>query len=664
MAEYLSPGVYVEEVSFRSTKAIAGVGTTTTGFIGPTRYGPVDLENQLITSLDEYERTYGDGQPLDFEDSLANHTSIPNFMWHAARAFFAQGGTKLYVSRACVWPPPATGGDAGSGTPLVYAQRASAWLAPTSPGGGGPRVWARYPGDYGNMTVQIVVRVGQNVLRFDTKTQSWTVGSVEVGDVVMIRPASESANPPLGITADNFPAYLAQWDPQTKSWYFDVPSSPSARISLANLPPPSTSSPPTLEIRVLTLAVTVELQDPNQAPRTWSNLALDPSHQTSGTYDSFVAVFGTDPTNPDHPNPEYGRNYPIFFDQTGAGRQLDGLQLLQALFQANPSLPSALEDIKSTDALRSITLQLTGGQDGQRPDADHYEGHADPDSQVKTGLKQFEDIEDISIVAAPGSTYLIDGAYQLEGQAIMQELVVHCEQMRYRIAVLDSGNGESVNGVRQLRALFDSSYAALYFPWIRVLDPISNNPILLPPSGFVCGIYARNDVTRAVYKAPANEVVSLAQGFELKINKAQQDILNPEGINCFRFFEGRGFRLWGARTVSSDTEWNYVNLRRYFAYLERSIDIGTQWVVFEPNGDKLWGAVRRSIQEFLLNEWQAGALMGTKPEEAFFVRCDRTTMTQSDIDNGRLVCLVGVAALRPAEFVIFRIGQWTGDRVS
>ena len=140
--------------------------------------------------------------------------------------------------------------------------------------------------------------------------------------------------------------------------------------------------------------------------------------------------------------------------------------------------------------------------------------------------------------------------------------------------------------------------------------------------------------------------------------------LNPEGINAFRFFEGRGFRLWGARTVSSDPEWKYVNLRRYFAYLERSIDKGTQWAVFEPNGEQLWANVRRTIEEFLLNEWQSGALLGDKPEKSYFVRCDRSTMTQNDLDNGRLICLIGVAPLRPAEFVIFRIGQWTADRKS
>ena len=210
----------------------------------------------------------------------------------------------------------------------------------------------------------------------------------------------------------------------------------------------------------------------------------------------------------------------------------------------------------------------------------------------------------------------------------------------------------------------DSTYAALYYPWVTVLDPVTRAEINLPPSGFVCGIYARNDITRAVYKAPANEVVNLAIGFEALLNKAQKDVLNPLGVNYFRPFEGRGFRLWDARTIASGPEWKYVNLRRYIAYLEHSIDKGTQWAVFEPNGDQLWANVRRTVSDFLLNEWQTGALLGDKPEKAYFVRCDRSTMTQDDLDNGRLVCLIGVAPLRPAEYVIFRIGQWTADSKS
>jgi phage tail sheath protein FI len=185
--------------------------------------------------------------------------------------------------------------------------------------------------------------------------------------------------------------------------------------------------------------------------------------------------------------------------------------------------------------------------------------------------------------------------------------------------------------------------------------------VLVPPAGFIAGIYARTDNLHGVAKAPANEPVLGALRFERDINFAEQGILNPLGINCLRFFSGRGYRVWGARTASSDPEWKYVNVRRYFLYLEHSIDNSTQWAVFENNGPALWDNIRQTVESFLYSEWKNGALLGTKPEEAYFVRCDRSTMTQNDLDNGRMVCLIGVAVLKPAEFVIFRIGQKTAD---
>lgn len=408
-------------------------------------------------------------------------------------------------------------------------------------------------------------------------------------------------------------------------------------------------------MRVVTLTLTVPPSDPNGVSSVWDGLPLDPPHAQAGSPDAVSSRFAEKPSNL-----AQARTLPLVLT-LGSNIQT-GLELLHTLLAANPQVAAALNDPTSTDADRSIDVNLKGGNDGDRPTAAEYEGQAEPDQTTKTGLKAFEDIEDISIVAAPGSTFGYENGDRADASTIVNLLISHAAHMRYRIAVLDSGNGQSIAQVRAMRAKIDSTYAALYYPWVRVLDPVTRQEIYLPPSGFVAGIYARNDVLRAVYKAPANEVVNLALGFELLLNKAQQDVLNPEGVNCFRFFEGRGFRLWGARTISSDPEWKYVNLRRYFAYLERSIDRGTQWAVFEPNGEALWANVRSTISDFLLNEWMMGALLGDKPERAFFVKCDRSTMTQNDLDNGRLVCLIGVAPLRPAEFVIFRIGQWTADR--
>jgi phage tail sheath protein FI len=396
---------------------------------------------------------------------------------------------------------------------------------------------------------------------------------------------------------------------------------------------------------------------PDAISVVWSGLPLDPAHQTAGAADSVFAKFAEVPANRSDM-----LSLPVVIEPTGIKT---GLDTLNVLFNDSRSvgLEALTSDPSTTDADRSISLQLEGGSDGARPTASEYEGATDPGDNSKTGLVAFEDIDEISIVAAPGATlgYESTPLQQLQGLTIMDLLVAHCENMRYRIAVLDSGDGQTLSQVRAMRAQMDSKYAALYYPWILILDPVTQQEISLPPSGFVCGIYARNDIQRAVYKAPANEVVTLSIGFEKTLNKGQQDVLNPEGINCFRYFSGRGYRLWGARTISSDSEWMYVNLRRYFAYLEHSIDLGTQWAVFEPNGELLWANVRRTIEDFLFNEWQMGALLGDKPEKAYFVRCDRTTMTQNDLDNGRLVVRIGVAPLRPAEFVIFRIGQWTAD---
>jgi uncharacterized protein len=552
MPEYLAPGVYVEEVSFRSN-SIEGVPTSTAGFVGSTRFGPVAVRPCFVTSLREFERIYGDGGQLDFSDAGTMH----NYVWHAARAFFAQGGRRLYVARAF---HQRSDDDGIARCNLSAAGGATAL-----------EIRARYPGAAGNFRVRLTFHTGAN-------GPGGTVGTATVGGL-----------------REN--------------------------------------------VRV---AVTILLNDGS-------------THQCMGSADSLLTGF---------PGASGGQGFahtlPVVI--TPGSSLSNGLDVLNALFASKPTLSAALDNPRSTDADRSIDLLLAGGNDGARPTADEYAGSHDLASGDTTGLRAFEDIEDISIVAAPGSTFGYRSGYEGDATTILGHLISHAERMRYRIAVLDSGDGLGIPEVRAMRARYDSKSAAFYYPWVRVLDPITSQEIGLPPSGFVCGIYARNDIQRGVHKAPANEVVNLAVGLEIVLNDAQHDDLNPEGIDCFRFFEGRGILLWGARTISSDAESKYVNVRRCLAYLERSIERGTQWTVFEPNGDALWANVRRSVEDFLLNEWQSGALLGDKPETAFYVRCDSTTMTQNDLDNGRMICVIGVAPLRPAEFVIVRVGQWTADR--
>jgi phage tail sheath protein FI len=635
MPEYLAPGVYVEEVSFRS-KSIEGVSTTTTGFVGPARCGPTNIAPDVLTSLSDFEHVYGDGQPLDFKDA----GQMDNFLWHAARAFFAEGGKRLYVVRTFLPQDDSDG----------YAH----WEVPNGAAADDPtlemRVQAAWPGAAGNRRVRLTVRIGQNVLATDAKGNQ-SVSSLQPSDVVWI---GQQVNPPSGKPYLQGDFYLASthFDPITQEdfWVFTDKTSHTRELRVKSAP----DFTPNDQIRLATLAVTVFPAYREGLAQVWEGLALDPTHQKFGAPDSFAARFQNSTQN-------LSSNPALPITIVPGKNVKDGLAVVAALGAVSSSLVATTwEAADSTD--RSFDIVLAGGNDGQRPTATEYEGTASPDQPFKTGLKAFEDIEDISIVAAPGSTFGYSDGYHNDAMTVTGLLIGHAERMRYRIAVLDAGEALTISQVREMRAKLDSKYAAFYYPWVRILDPITRRVLDLPPSGFVAGIYARNDVNRAVYKAPANEVVTLALGFEQILNKGQQDVLNPEGINCFRFFEGRGFLLWGARTISSDPEWKYVNLRRYFAYLERSIDRGTQWAVFEPNGEALWANVRRTIEDFFLNEWQNGALLGSKPEEAYFVRCDRSTMTQNDLDNGRLVCLIGVAPLRPAEFVIFRIGQWTADK--
>jgi uncharacterized protein len=667
MPEYLAPGVFVEETSFRA-KTIEGVSTTTTGFIGPTRSGPVHLDPDIVTSLEEFEQVYGGGEPLVFSDG-----TVPNFIWHAVRAFFTEGGKRLYVSR--VFNPggtepyaPIRSEDELGVTPAteaapLYADghaRQGALLAL------GLLVRARHPGAVGNGRVRFTLKARGNILHAnkDPKTGVRTASVVSLHDldVVWVRAGQSPVD-----NTDTGAFYVAHWesDQTPPHWTFSPleGASPDVRSTLSELFP--SARPENGDVlRVVTLSVSLLSRDGTSELATWSDLPLDPGHLAGTSGDSVFDRFTSEPRSAAD-----ARLLPLVIARdpalvTSAGEVVEALFAGKLDALLTPSDAELKRRITPYDKLTlgiSASFLLEGGHDGARPEAAEYEGEADADRDYALGLYQFQDLEDISIVAAPGYTWDYTN-YFVNADAIAGLLIAHAALMRYRIAVLDSAPRQTIGEVRDMRARTDSRHAALYYPWVRVLDPITRQEIDLPPSGFVAGIYARSDVERGVWKAPANEVVRLALGFESTINKGQQEVLNPEGINCFRFFEGRGLRLWGARTISSDSEWKYVNVRRYFAYLERSIDKGSQWAVFEPNGDQLWGNVRRTIEDFLLNEWQSGALLGDKPEKAFFVRCDRTTMTQNDLDNGRLICLIGVAPLKPAEFVIFRIGQWTSDR--
>ncbi len=624
MPEYLAPGVYVEEVSFRS-KSIEGVPTSTTGFAGMTRYGPVQFtegpgttEPRLITSFTEFERVYGGLTRL-----LVGATSTDereSYVAHAARAFFDNGGKRLYVSRVFVPKEPAPGtfdwGVAKRSISVGVGLPTATWTA-------------RWPGAYGNVLVQVRAVRSKNIafryLATDPIRSTWgpQARRAKAGAVV------EILSPPLPnpLPADNDPLVdtrlaVVQVDSDGKQTFI-------RNTGLAVAPGPNDV------IQLVELQVIVTI-----------------SPERSDVYDEL----GADPDQKRYIGKILQQNDP---EDENAVVWLDWKPPAGAPFNA-ARLMIALQN--------NASPRLADGHDGLEAQPDDLQGKpADLDNAAvkATGLEALAEIDDIAIVALPdGGTYQ---SAETCAQAA-DRLISHAERLKYRIAVVDAPKGSSMNEVRRFRGRFDSKYAALYHPHIEIFDP-NERPsqgappkrLLLPPSGFVTGIYARSDIERGVHKAPANEVVRGLTKFEANINKARQDVLNPEGINALRFFEGRGNRVWGARTMSSDPEWKYVNVRRLFIYIEHSIDKGTQWAVFEPNGPRLWANIRQTVEDFLLVLWRDGALLGDKPEQAYFVRCDRTTMTQNDLDNGRLICLVGIAPVKPAEFVIFRIGQWTGD---
>jgi len=675
MPEYLAPGVYVEEVSFRS-KSIEGVSTSTAGFVGPARFGPTTGPPELLTSFADFERIYGGLDELEFTDT---GESI-NYLAQGVRSFFDNGGRRVYVQR--IYEPPASEAQLDRlGIPLdAYA---TATINDAIAGSPAPGILLRdrYPGGSADDTTRSIgltftMHVTKNVLigvphdpTDPNSPRDPALRGVNMFDLVWI---SHATSPPPS-SAPFGDVYWAEkyFDtaivPNQWTWRFHPPTGGTA-LELRDLHPGPTGS---TVVRVVTVGVAIAY--PGAFPRSdaFQNLTFHPAHAQSLSQ-FFAANLNsramalTVPFIFD-PDSLYTNGADIASIMMSQPRSAAETARLQKLLGRSTGLTilDTLGDDELAGTDRQVTINLTGGSDGKWPTPVRYQGD-DTDPKNKTGLKSLEDVTDISIIAAPGYSATAGRAanpttFDDRVLEISELLISHSERMRYRIAVLDSIDGEDLTEVRQFRAQIDSTYAAFYFPWVRIIDPVTQEETNLPPSGFVTGLYADNDILYGVHKAPANMVVQDAIRFEVMLNKGQQDVLNPEGINCFRFFEGRGYRLWGARTISSDPEWKYVNLRRYFAYLEHSIDLGTQWVVFENNSEPLWANVRRTVEDFLFSEWKSNHLMGDKPEQAYFVRCDRSTMTQNDIDGGRLICLIGVAPVRPAEFVIFRIGQWTAN---
>jgi phage tail sheath protein FI len=645
MPEYLSPGVYTEEVPSR--KSIEGVSTTVTGFIGPTRYGPIQGDPELLTSYLDFARIYAGVDQIDFKDV----GSMDNYTAHAVRAFFDNGGTKLYVTRIYRANPSDANGGKASATSLFLPASS---LPPA------PFLVARFAGEAGNMQVTFAVRTSPNLLVGGPSGP--VVRGVRANDLVFVKPGTSGSsvsglyNVIATVGASGATLALSH-----------APGGPT--VQFASLDPTS------MRVHRITLSVLALRAGMFETEESWTDLAPDPDARNALT-----KIFRDQPESREQQLTSPFAINPPFEPFTGAnllvwifGHDFINGTLSLSLATDQELAAGSLPQTRPAPAALQQMYMLQGGSDGNLPSDTEYEGQPavrDPATQQSTpatGLESFCDIDEISMVAAPGFSFAYNDN-QARADSIVQTLIEHCEiRMKYRIALIDSPDDFIVSEVRTFRGKFDSSYAALYYPWLKIIDPLdpdARREIVVPPSGYVAGICARSDVAHGVSKAPANEVPLGAIDLELTLNKAQQDVLNPLGINCFRFFPDRGIRLWGARMASSDPDWKYTSTRRYFNYCEHSIDKGTQWVVFEKNDEVTWANVRQTVWDFLYNEWKNDALMGTKPEQAFFVRCDRSTMTQNDLDNGRLICLIGIAVIKPAEFVIFRIGQFTADATS
>ncbi len=570
MAEYLSPGVYVEEFE-SGAKPMEGVGTSTAGFVGLAERGPVVGVPQLITNFADFQRTYGSYLS---ENEFGNY----RFLAYAVEQFFLNGGSRCFVARVAP-------SDARCSSVRVPAE------APVL------SFTAKNPGIWGDDIVITIVPASK------AKTQVLEIIGEEGKERYRVKNGS-------GFQAGD----VLQYTSAEGTIYAKVLKSQDNILTLSESLPASVVDINLLPSRVLTTCeFTMEVK-----------------------YRDIVELYENLSFNIESAN---------FISKKTAKSDLIEAQYIGKFSR------EAEDPFGCITADEEAKIALAGGSNGSmgNVNASTFIG-TDGGAGNRTGIQSFVDNDVVSIMAVPGVT---DPNVQLT-------LVAHCENLASRFAVLDiPQDSRKVQDVINHRDIVDSTYAAMYHPWLQVFDPLDKKNIMVPPSGSIMGIYARSDNSRGVHKAPANEVVRGCTGLDCQFNKGEQDILNPKGVNLIRSFPGQGIRVWGARTVSSDGSWKYVNVRRLFIYIEESIKANTSWAVFEPNDEVLWVRVQRTISVFLNNMWRSGSLAGSSPEEAFFVNIGRDTMSQDDIDNGRLVCVIGVAPVKPAEFVIFRITQKT-----
>ena len=593
MAEYLSPGVYVEEYDSGATP-MQGVSTSTAGFVGLAERGPVVGQPQLVTSFADYTRMYGGYL------SKAGYGDA-RYLPYAVEQFFMNGGARAYIMRAVP-------GDAKAASLTTGVLRVTA---------ANPGAWAE------KMRVTVVPSSKAKTQVFDVDGADLTLKNADgfnAGDVVELFDGKTTAYATIKSVLD-------------KVITLDAPCT----LAVAD-----TKVGTSKYIRTCEITITARLDD---TVETYENLSLKPealNYAPVKTAKSDLIRVEVLPGKP------AAAAAPAVKDENKDNKDKKDAP-------AAAPAPAKAAGITPYDLCAGVgegmVLTLEGGSDGSvlnvTPDA--YIG-ADDGPGKRTGLQAFQENGVVSVLAIPGVT----------APEVQAALIGFCENRKSCFAILDVPMDlKKTNDVATFRDMYDSTYAAMYHPWLQMFDAGAKRTDYFPPSGAMAGIYARSDNSRGVHKAPANEVVRGCTGLSCNYNVGEQDILNPIGVNLIRALPGQGIRVWGARTISSNGLWKYVNVRRLFIYIEESIKANTNWVVFEPNSETLWSRVTRTIETFLATCWRDGALAGSSPEQAFFVECGPTTMTQDDIDNGRLICQIGIAPVKPAEFVIFRITQKT-----
>ncbi|HIY22477.1 MAG TPA: phage tail sheath subtilisin-like domain-containing protein [Candidatus Flavonifractor merdigallinarum] len=590
MAEYLSPGVYVEEYDSGATP-MQGVSTSTAGFVGLAERGPVIGQPQLVTSFADYKRMYGGYLS---EAAYGNNRFLP----YAVEQFFANGGARAYIMRAV--PGDAKAASYTTGVLKITAANPGAWAEDM------------------RVTVSPASKAKTQVLAVSGADLTLKNASgFNPGDVVELFDGRTTAHATVKGVLDNVVT-------------LDAPCT----LDVADTKVGTAKYIKTCEITISArLGETVE---------TFENLSLKPgainnvSVKTAKSDLIVVEVVEVKAAPAPAPAKE---------------KDKDGKE---APAPAPALKPGSIEPFAQCGgAGADLVLTLQGGSNGTvlTVTSDAFLGKDDGPGR-RTGLQAFLENSNVSIMAIPGIT----------APEVQAALIGFCESKKSCFAILDVPMElKKTNDVANFRDMYDSTYAAMYHPWLEMYDAGAKRSAYFPPSGAMAGIYARTDTERGVHKAPANEVVRGCTGLSCSYNEGEQDVLNPIGVNLIRAFTGRGIRVWGARTISSNGLWKYLNVRRLFIFVEESIKANTNWVVFEPNSATLWSRVTRTIEAFLATCWRDGALAGSSPSEAFFVECGPTTMTQDDIDNGRLICQIGIAPVKPAEFVIFRITQKTAS---